>query len=257
MAQYDPTIALGLAEYSNFAYFRKEALKRQFADAEFEFLEGEGDRVDTQAFMITNAKGVILAFRGTQQWKDLATDLWSVTTTDHEGSSSRQIHKGFCAAYDAVRPKIRQEIKNRAPSRVFVTGHSLGGALATLAAIHIAQEFSPLPVTMYNFGSPRLGDCAFAEFYNNKVIDSFRVVVPRDFVPHLPVAGWWSADYRHVDQEHKLGNVALPFLSHDLVQSYLPQLSDEVQSHLAKGSDDAQSDRSQLSDDSPCESYFD
>ena len=45
--------------------------------------------------------------------------------------------------------------------------------------------------------------------------------------PHVPLAGWWPFDYRHVDREHKLGNVALPFLDHDLVQSYLPQLSHE------------------------------
>ena len=226
MAEYNPAIALGLAEHANFAYFREAALKRHFTEVDFTFIVGKQDGVDTQAFMITHEKGVVLAFRGTQQWEDVGTDLWLATPTPHHGSASRRVHGGFWHAYEAVHKEIWQEVGRREPSRVFVTGHSLGGALATLAALDIAQDYSSVEVTMYNFGSPRVGDWGFAEHYNGIVEDSHRVVAAWDGVPHLPPLGCLPFGYRHIGRERRLKNVALPFLHHDLVQSYLPQLSD-------------------------------
>ena len=85
---------------------------------------------------------------------------------------------------------------------VFVTGHSLGGALATLFACELGQSASgPGPardvtVTMYNFGSPRVGDGTFCDAYNALVPDSVRVVNRGDLVPTLPAL----LGYRHVDR---------------------------------------------------------
>ena len=232
MADYNKAVAFGLAEHANLAYFPKEALGVRFEHEEFAFIEGYGRRVNTQAFVVTLNQGVIVAFRGTQQWEDVMTDLWASTTIRHRSSPLRRVHEGFCAAYEAVSDQILDEIKKRKPARVYVTGHSLGGALATLAALDIAQmetapKVKPPEVTMYNFGGPRVGDWGFAEYYNGIVDHSHRVVAGRDAVPHLPTAGWWPLGYRHVDHEYKLESVALPFFYHDLVQSYLPQLSHE------------------------------
>ena len=227
MAKYRKTVALGLAEHANLAYFHKAALERLFRDEDFVFVEGCGERVDTQAFVVTDPEGVIVAFRGTQQAKDVATNLWAAKTTEHPSSPSLRVHEGFCTAYVEVSEQITTEIERRKAEStdVFVTGHSLGGALATLAALDIKLKHSELNVAMYNFGSPRVGYREFAEFYDCIVEDSHRVVVPRDAVPHLPVAGWLPGGYRHIGRERKLKNVSLPFLDHDLVQSYMPQLS--------------------------------
>ena len=226
MAEYDPTIAFGLAQYSNLAYCRKGALKKHFEDpaSDFKFLEGEADGVDTQGFMVTHGEGVILAFRGTQQVVDLATDLW-FGPTYHAAAPSSRVHKGFRRAYEEVRTKMLEEIDRRHPSRVFVTGHSLGGAIATFAALDIAQEDDNISVTMYNFGSPRVGDLGFATFYNEHVDDSFRVVAPGDPVTELPSRVSWPVAYRHVNHERPLGCVPWPLFDHDLASSYLPRLS--------------------------------
>ncbi|KAI3823028.1 hypothetical protein L1987_10631 [Smallanthus sonchifolius] len=73
---------------------------------------------------------------------------------------------------------------------VYVTGHSLGGALATLLALELSSsqlaKRGAINVTMYNFGSPRVGNKKFADVYNQRVKDSWRVVNHRDIIPSVP-----------------------------------------------------------------------
>ncbi|GAQ80987.1 hypothetical protein KFL_000680030 [Klebsormidium nitens] len=74
---------------------------------------------------------------------------------------------------------------------LLVTGHSLGGALATLFAAEMAMAAEAEGarighVTMYNFGSPRVGNHAFADFYNRRVPDTWRLVNRNDVIPTVP-----------------------------------------------------------------------
>ncbi|CAK7327354.1 unnamed protein product [Dovyalis caffra] len=154
-------------------------------------------------------KRLVVAFRGTEQarWKDLRTDLMVVPAglnPERIGGDFKQevqVHSGFLSAYDSVRIRIISIIKlligdtyNGAEPpfkwHVYVTGHSLGGALATLLALELSSsqlvKHGAISVTMYNFGSPRVGNKKFAEVYNQKVKDSWRVVNHRDIVPTVP-----------------------------------------------------------------------
>ncbi|KAL6759740.1 Alpha/Beta hydrolase protein [Haematococcus lacustris] len=76
------------------------------------------------------------------------------------------------------------------PWRVYITGHSLGGALATLCAYELAARQSPerarQAITMYSFGAPRAGNKAFAARYNTLVPDSWRVTNSNDIIPSVP-----------------------------------------------------------------------
>ncbi|KAM0842410.1 hypothetical protein ACQ4PT_058395 [Festuca glaucescens] len=73
---------------------------------------------------------------------------------------------------------------------IYVTGHSLGGALATLLVLELSSsqmaKNGVIFVTVYNFGSPRVGNRRFADVYNAKVKDSWRVVNHRDIIPTVP-----------------------------------------------------------------------
>ena len=64
--------------------------------------------------------------------------------------------------------------------QIYCTGHSLGGALATLAAYDISRAMEwvnrPTKVICYTFGAPRLGNYAFAETYNRLVPETWNVV---------------------------------------------------------------------------------
>ena len=95
-----------------------------------------------------------------------------------------------------------------------ITGHSLGGAIASLAALFLSREGLRV-VAVYTFGSPRVGNAAFREQYDRTpvvgpsadIMDppgaflgdiSYRVIAAGDMVPLLP--GLFDG-YRHVGQE--------------------------------------------------------
>jgi hypothetical protein len=82
-------------------------------------------------------------------------------------------------------------------SRIVVTGHSLGGAIATLCAQYLSTVYPY--VSIYTYGSPRVGNYAFAELFNSTVTDSYRVINRDDIVPHLPYFA--STNFHHVPRE--------------------------------------------------------
>ncbi|KAJ6721658.1 hypothetical protein OIU85_024720 [Salix viminalis] len=183
-----------------------------FIKSEFEkicFLDNASTDTQVAIWRDNARKRLVVAFRGTEQvrWKDLRTDLMVVPTglnPERIGGDFKQevqVHSGFISAYDSVRIRIISIIKllisyidNGAEPpfkwHVYVTGHSLGGALATLLALELSSsqlvKRGAISVTMYNFGSPRVGNKKFAEAYNQKVKDSWRVVNHRDIVPTVP-----------------------------------------------------------------------
>ncbi|KAL4450128.1 hypothetical protein ABPG77_010797 [Micractinium sp. CCAP 211/92] len=104
------------------------------------------------------------------------------------------VHSGFLTAYDSVRPAVLSVLatllggESPRPWRLYLTGHSLGGALATLCAWDCAHRSWPTPVDLevWNYGCPRVGNRAFAEHYNQLVPSTWRVVNARDTVCTLP-----------------------------------------------------------------------
>jgi hypothetical protein len=108
-------------------------------------------------------------------------------------------HVGFEAALDAVwdllEGKIHVALRERPGARVFLTGHSLGGALAVLAAERCVTSEIPIGA-IYTFGMPRVGDARFAERYNERVGDvTFRLAYGQDVVPIMPPSEF---GFRHV-----------------------------------------------------------
>ena len=79
------------------------------------------------------------------------------------------MHQGFYAAYTSVSSQVNAAVKAlmiRYPTATFlITGHSLGGALATFAGVDIKTTLGVTTrMTMYTFGSPRTGNQAFTDF---------------------------------------------------------------------------------------------
>ncbi|EEF44327.1 triacylglycerol lipase, putative [Ricinus communis] len=183
-----------------------------FVKSEFEklcFLDNASTDTQVAIWRDSARKRLVVAFRGTEQskWKDLRTDLMLAPAglnPERLGGDFKQevqVHSGFLSAYDSVRIRIISTIKlaigytddgAEPPVKwhVYVTGHSLGGALATLLALELSSsqlsKRGAISVTMYNFGSPRVGNRRFAELYNQKVKDTWRVVNHRDIIPTVP-----------------------------------------------------------------------
>ncbi|KAK6049295.1 triacylglycerol lipase [Cooperia oncophora] len=84
---------------------------------------------------------------------------------------------------------------------IWVTGHSLGAAMASLASSYIITH-NGVPssrVKLVTYGQPRVGDLDYARVHNSEVTYSFRVVHWRDLVPHVPPLGFLG--YYHHQSE--------------------------------------------------------
>lgn len=138
-------------------------------------------RTDTQVMLVTSGSPpefAVLVFRGTDSQHDRITDL--NVGLQFLAFHRPGLHRGFRKALDSVWPEIEAELATL-DCPVFYTGHSLGGALATLAAARRAPNRA-----VYTFGSPRVGNLAFARALRHLPIH--RVVDDIDIVAMVPPA---------------------------------------------------------------------
>ena len=155
------------------------------------------------AFGIAYGNTFVVAFRGSEETgiEDWITDLQFIQQVyPYEESNNRKVkvHQGFIGAYKSVREAVIQGAKDTAARKVVTTGHSLGAGLATLAALDI-QYNTGKETACYTYGSPKVGNRAFAESYNRRVPKTYRIVNRFDVVPYLPPIG-----YVHVGELHHL-----------------------------------------------------
>lgn len=121
-----------------------------------------------------------VSFAGTEDSRDAKIDanIGDVELPkDWTGGRTARAHAGFVKTYAA----IRDAVKVSTPKAVF-TGHSLGGALATLAALDFAPRAA---VTLVTFGAPHVGDGNFVRLFDATVPSSVRVVNPYDPVTRV------------------------------------------------------------------------
>ncbi len=192
--EFDPVNAWWLAEISMLAYADGDGfVRRQLMSAGMSsvkmYSSPAGSSDHTQAILTFNADAVIVAFRGTEpsEWKDLITDM---KARQIELETGGKVHAGFQSGLLSVWDQMKPEIERLSASgrSVWMTGHSLGAALAVLAA-HDYQK----PANVYTFGAPRIGDAGFVEHYHQS---TFRVVNNTDLVADVPPPLW----YQHVGE---------------------------------------------------------
>lgn len=155
-------------------------------------------------FVLSSPDHNILVFRGTQTTRDWLANL-QLDQSDYiqAGRSQGRVHRGFFRVYNTLADQIRSAIRNLDASvPCYITGYSLGGALATLAAADLAANHAKLKdqVRLYTYASPRVGNPAFATFYEKLVPNSYRVVNLTDTVVMVPPSEVRNQQYRHVGQ---------------------------------------------------------
>lgn len=140
------------------------------------------DTNGTQAMLISTNNFIILAFRGTEAtcYKDIKSDVNAITV---ECDSGGMIHLGFKEAYEQVEIDIQNKLNDPQykDKSLFITGHSLGGALATIASKKLTHQGGI--ASCYTFGSPRVGNDIWI---SNIKAPLYRVVNAADFVTMMP-----------------------------------------------------------------------
>lgn len=175
--------AYWLGKASQLAYESKEKAQAKVSKwglTEFEFFELK----ETQAFIAGNDEMLLLAFRGTSSLKDWMTDADIEMVNGPKG----KVHDGFNTALSYVWRDMWNFIRERRRNRaLWVTGHSLGAALGTLAVARLRLEKNEPVNGLYTFGSPRVGNWTFAKNFDKDFeSQTFRYVHNNDIVVRIP-----------------------------------------------------------------------
>ena len=186
----DRAFAAELARLSALSYEAPETVAARLAPlAPWPFA-----RAGTDGFIVELLRATVVVFRGTQvtadwSWRDIFTNFRLGMTPWSAGGLA---HAGYAAALLEVWPDIAAELAHRSRPFVF-TGHSLGGALATLAG-----TLEPTAAAVYTFGAPRAGDRALADVPRAPL---YRIVHGIDIAPRFPTV---LRGYRHHGRRWKL-----------------------------------------------------
>ena len=150
----------------------------------------ESRQTGTEGFIAGDDEKIIIAFRGTSDRQDWLTDAATIQKSWSSITNIGKVHSGFFQSLTSVWSVVIKHLKelqtNEQP--VWITGHSLGGALAALAYATLRLQEPKYDLAgAYTFGQPRVGDDILC---NNFDADSkhrfFRVVNNNDIVPRVP-----------------------------------------------------------------------
>jgi hypothetical protein len=147
---------------------------------------------DMQCAFLASQQEQIIVFRGSESWRDWVCDMLICQVRLH---SNVYIHGGFFdqlysnGTIDDIIQTVRSHRTRENPT-IWVTGHSLGGALASLCGFELARLGYRIQVV--TFGSPRVGNKAWQTAFNAQpTLRSLRVTTPRDPVSASPIINYY------------------------------------------------------------------
>ncbi|XP_023636478.1 lipase isoform X1 [Capsella rubella] len=203
---YNHTLAITLVEYTSAVYmsdlselFTWTCERCNGLTKGFEVIEVIVDVEHCLQAYVGVAKdlnAIIIAFRGTQEHsiQNWVSDLfWKQLDLNYPDMPDAMVHHGFYSAYHntTVRPAVLDAVKRAKKSyganlEIMVTGHSMGGAMASFCALDLVVNEGEENVQVMTFGQPRVGNAAFSSYYSLLVPNTFRIIHDHDIVPHLP-----------------------------------------------------------------------
>jgi triacylglycerol lipase len=155
-------------------------------------------------FIAKKEHTVFIVFRGTKTPKEWISNL-TINMVEYFIPSYGNVHEGFLEVYNSIKETIEKNKDSMtAKSKVFVAGHSLGAALATLSLPDIEINHGKKLNALYTFGSPRVGDDSFVKKFDSIFKNRcYRVVNTSDVVTSIPlpipIIGSLGGYFSHVD----------------------------------------------------------
>lgn len=210
----------------------------------YDFVNFQGFNIELEIFnnhnetfliILTSETHIIVGFKGTTSVENMKTDLKvkkspitkalpSKSTAHHKILSSldwksAKLHDGFAKAYSSVSEQLCEkisELQREKERPIYLTGHSLGGSLATIASFDIVVSLNITNVYVLTFGSPRCGNIFWSRCYDQVVRAHWRVAMRSDLITTLPRAG-----YSHVGKRVALSTSGDMFLDPNAIETML------------------------------------
>ena len=187
-------------------------------------------------YLAKNEENAILVFRGTCGIED-----WTVNNLFYQKPFPRidsgLVHAGFLGLFQALRTVEGESLeqlllRDAINLPLYIAGHSLGGALAILAAVTF-DSFNPILVT---FGSPKVGDREFALTFDSLGLESHCFVNPVDVVTNLPLntfydlsdGAFYERNWQHVGNQYSCNFNFGTLTSNHLLDNYVACLVSDI-----------------------------
>lgn len=180
------------------------------------YLEAPSTNTECWVWRFKASKRIVVAWRGTSDFGDVLTDI---AATPRVIPGLGKVHEGFSRAYDSIRAALHAVLARGVRGdghgwEIIFTGHSLGGALATLSSVDVAQTIRGLPASFglkeevgqvdklcplrgcdivnVTFGAPRVGSARLCTACDEFVPRTWRVFSTSDVVPTVPPKYLWG-----------------------------------------------------------------
>lgn len=147
----------------------------------------------TARFLLESSdNNLLIGFKGTTTEDEWVSNLdFKLISMGNLG----KVHRGFYTRFEQLKDSLKDSLLakvNDCMGLIFV-GHSLGGALATIAALYFSTLFPSKKITCITFGSPKVGNARFKSFFKSRVI-SIRMISDKDLIPKISLPS-----YKHVN----------------------------------------------------------
>lgn len=195
-------------------------------------------------FLLTSPTLNLLMFRGTQRQLEWLEDVLAIQDTyvhPVNGTAIGKVHSGIYNFYSKkLAQSVREAVKTLDSKKpLVISGHSLGAALATFAAIDLAlvlPEFQPR-LQVYTYAGPRLGNKAFVEAHSQLLPNHYRVANLADMIPMLPLSKLLTDDFVHVGEPWAFLSQQGDIMPNHFVETYRQAIEQGAETRSDKGFD--------------------
>ncbi|KAJ7383174.1 hypothetical protein OS493_030328 [Desmophyllum pertusum] len=205
LSRYDPELSYKMLLLSAVAYdqasdpdHRQECLNNSLPSAKFQLQTVVTKNCDfadhgcSGYVAVSHAlKAIVVAFRGSlnfdQAFTQFVETLLAPKTAFLDGEVQTYWKRGFEELWPSMEAEVKALVSKNPSYQIWVTGHSLGGAMASLASTWLGYYNIALRknIILYTFGMPRVGNYDYALQHDELVNNSWRVVNDDDLVPHF------------------------------------------------------------------------
>ena len=236
---FEKPLALRLAKHAENAYMSDTELENTYGnklESIFNEPVEDSDIVGflpyVRGFILKESNSSIIAFKETDSISDWILNIHFTKISISWLKNYNPIpqgHKGFTNAYKVIRNHIISPARNY-KEIIHVCGHSLGGAIATLAALDLKISFPQKDIIIYTFASPKVGDRKFAEIFNNEMNGKTqRIYIDGDLVPKTPITLNPPDNYKHVDKEFILQNSDLSISEKHRIKNIINTINESTE----------------------------
>ncbi|HEY1068396.1 MAG TPA: lipase family protein, partial [Pirellulales bacterium] len=174
-------VAERLAEMSSAVYSDDDAAREAYR--QLGFADSTAIQSGSMVAHVVHGEDVtVVVFRGTDDLEDWRTNLSQLRSSSPNGT----VQGGFWLAYNAIKPQVRQHVFATPRKYLWITGHSLGGALALLCAYDLVAHGDSEPTGIMTFGQPMVAGRELASYLDGRFRGRYALFVNEtDIVPRM------------------------------------------------------------------------